>query len=87
MAECGHGNRFKLNGRMFADLRLTGCVLRAQKPKGGLMDKPGVQQSVACIKTFYPIFRIAIIMLLTAILVAQYCAPPPATATAALLHC
>ena len=47
------------------------------------MDKPGVQQSVACIKTFYPIFRIAIIMLLTAILVAQYCAPPPATAIAA----
>ena len=76
-----------LIGRMFEDLRLTGCVLRAQKPKGGLMDKPGVQQSVACIKTFYPIFRIAIIMLLTAILVAQYCASPPATATAALLHC
>ena len=48
------------------------------------MDKPGVQQSVACIKTFYPIFRIAIIMLLTAILVAQYCAPPPPAAIAAL---
>ena len=85
MAECGHGNRFN-----WADVcgpAAEGCVLRAQKPKGGLMDKPGVQQSVACIKTFYPIFRIAIIMLLTAILVAQSCAPPPATATAALLHC
>ena len=65
---------------MFEDLRLSICVLRAQKPPGGLMDKPSVQQSVACIKTFYPIFRIAIIMLLTAILVAQYCAPPPPTA-------
>ena len=69
---------------MFEDLRLSICVLRAQKPPGGLMDKPSVQQSVACIKTFYPIFRIAIIMLLTAILVAQYCAPPLTAAIAAL---
>ena len=85
MAECGHGNRFN-----WADVcgpAADWLRVAWQKPKGGLMDKPGVQQSVACIKTFYPIFRIAIIMLLTAILVAQYCASPPATATAALLHC